>query len=181
MWPKVFWRGARSASPSGGAVDPLDRAFLVGGAAPSLVAPPLAWPQPPRTASAGHMSGFGDESRRRFARIIGVSVVTTWALLSVPIASPAASADPCSDVAVVFARGTHQDPGWVTSARPLSTRSPRRLVVGPSGLRGQLPQRRRLPNSATSDPNDASAHIRTPWRPARTPRICLADILRARR
>jgi len=34
-----------------------------------------------------------------------------WALLSVPVAVPAASADPCSDVAVVFARGTHQEPG----------------------------------------------------------------------
>ncbi len=50
-------------------------------------------------------------SARRLARIIGISVVTTWALLSAPIGSPTASADPCSDVAVVFARGTHQDPG----------------------------------------------------------------------
>lgn len=48
---------------------------------------------------------------RGLARIVGVLVVTTWALLSVPIDCPAASADPCSDVAVVFARGTHQDPG----------------------------------------------------------------------
>ena len=36
--------------------------------------------------------------------------MTTWALLSTPV-SPAAFADPCSDIAVVFARGTHQDPG----------------------------------------------------------------------
>ena len=50
-------------------------------------------------------------SARRLARIVGVSVMTTWALLNAPIGSPAASADPCSDVAVVFARGTHQDPG----------------------------------------------------------------------
>jgi cutinase-like protein len=47
---------------------------------------------------------------RRLARIVGVSAVATWALLSAPIVSPA-SADPCSDVAVVFARGTHQEPG----------------------------------------------------------------------
>jgi cutinase len=45
------------------------------------------------------------------ARILGVSVMTMWALLSAPMGSPAASADPCSDVAVVFARGTHQAPG----------------------------------------------------------------------
>ncbi len=50
-------------------------------------------------------------SARSLDRIVLVVFVTTWALLSAPIVSPAASADPCSDVAVVFARGTHQDPG----------------------------------------------------------------------
>lgn len=50
-------------------------------------------------------------SARSLARIVGVAVVTTWALLSAPIDSPAASADPCSDIAVVFARGTHEPPG----------------------------------------------------------------------
>ena len=50
-------------------------------------------------------------SPRCIARTVGVFVVTTWALLSQPVALPAASADPCSDVAVVFARGTHQEPG----------------------------------------------------------------------
>src|ERR1700744_3505211 len=48
---------------------------------------------------------------RGVVRIIGIAVVTTWALLSAPIGTPSASADPCSDVAVVFARGTHQEPG----------------------------------------------------------------------
>src|ERR1700742_2632839 len=48
---------------------------------------------------------------RSLSRIIGCSAVTAWALLSLPVATPAASADPCSDVAVVFARGTHQEPG----------------------------------------------------------------------
>lgn len=38
-------------------------------------------------------------------------MVTAWALVSAPIVGPAANADPCSDVAVVFARGTHQEPG----------------------------------------------------------------------
>ena len=50
-------------------------------------------------------------SARSYARIGGVLVAVTWALLSTPIGSPVASADPCSDVAVVFARGTHQEPG----------------------------------------------------------------------
>ena len=48
---------------------------------------------------------------RILARIIGVSAATMWVLLTPPLATPAASADPCADVAVVFARGTHQDPG----------------------------------------------------------------------
>lgn len=48
---------------------------------------------------------------RSLARIVGVAIATTWVLLSAPINSPTAAADPCSDVAVVFARGTHQEPG----------------------------------------------------------------------
>jgi cutinase len=50
-------------------------------------------------------------SARRLVRNVGVLVVTAWGLLSAPIGNPTASADPCSDVAVVFARGTHQEPG----------------------------------------------------------------------
>lgn len=45
------------------------------------------------------------------ARIVSVTVITAWTLLSPLIGSPAASADPCSDIQVVFARGTHQPPG----------------------------------------------------------------------
>ncbi|AGZ49087.1 putative cutinase [Mycobacterium kansasii] len=48
---------------------------------------------------------------RSLARIVGVAVVTAWAMVSAAVISPAAQADPCSDVAVVFARGTHQAPG----------------------------------------------------------------------
>ena len=48
---------------------------------------------------------------RIFPRILAVSAVTSWALLVCPLGAPAASADPCSDVAVVFARGTHQEQG----------------------------------------------------------------------
>ncbi|WP_117426827.1 cutinase family protein [Mycobacterium marinum] len=47
---------------------------------------------------------------RSFARILGAAVVALG-VLSAPIYSPPATADPCSDVAVVFARGTHQEPG----------------------------------------------------------------------
>jgi cutinase len=48
---------------------------------------------------------------RDIARILGVAVVMTWTLLTASIAIPSASADPCSDVQVVFARGTNEPPG----------------------------------------------------------------------
>lgn len=45
------------------------------------------------------------------ARIAVTPILATWAFISAPFGVPAASADPCSDIAVVFARGTHQEPG----------------------------------------------------------------------
>jgi cutinase len=48
-------------------------------------------------------------SARHFARFLTAAVVTTWALLSAPV--PSASAQPCPDVEVVFARGTDEPPG----------------------------------------------------------------------
>ena len=44
-------------------------------------------------------------------RIGGAGVVTAWTLLSMPLALPAASADPCPAVQVVYARGTNEPPG----------------------------------------------------------------------
>jgi cutinase len=46
-----------------------------------------------------------------FARILGVAVAMTWALLSTLIETRYASAGACSDVEVVFARGTNEPPG----------------------------------------------------------------------
>lgn len=48
---------------------------------------------------------------RSLVRIVGVVVATTLALVSAPAGGRAAHADPCSDIAVVFARGTHQASG----------------------------------------------------------------------
>jgi len=45
----------------------------------------------------------------RFVRAAGVAIVTAAALLSGP--PPVASAEPCSDIEVVFARGTSEPPG----------------------------------------------------------------------
>src|SRR5215469_9424825 len=97
---------------------------------------------------------------RGLARIIGIPVVTAWALLSAPIVSPTASADACSNVAVVFARGTHQEPGlgdvgqsFVDSlTSQLGGRSVDVYAVN-------YPANDDYHNSATAGSNDASAHI----------------------
>src|ERR1700744_6588399 len=99
-------------------------------------------------------------SARRFARFAGVVVATTWALVSAPAGAPSASADPCSDVAVVFARGTHQDPGrgnagqaFVDSLTPqLGGRSVDVYAVN-------SPANDDYHNSANAGSSDASAHI----------------------
>jgi len=97
---------------------------------------------------------------RGLTRIVGVLVVTVWALLSAPIGAPTASADPCSDVAVVFARGTHQEPGlgnmgqaFVDSlTSQLGGRSVDVYAVN-------YPANDDYHGSATAGSNDASAHI----------------------
>jgi cutinase len=49
---------------------------------------------------------------RQFVRLLGAAVVTSWApLLIAPILIASASADPCPDVEVTFARGTSEPPG----------------------------------------------------------------------
>ncbi|MCW2688539.1 MAG: Cutinase, partial [Mycobacterium sp.] len=52
-----------------------------------------------------------DVSPRHITRFLGAAVVAASALLSTPIGIPPASADPCPDVEVVFARGTGEPPG----------------------------------------------------------------------
>jgi hypothetical protein len=47
----------------------------------------------------------------QLGRLLGAAAVTALALLGAPVNSPSASADPCPDVDVVFARGTNEPPG----------------------------------------------------------------------
>lgn len=97
---------------------------------------------------------------RGFARVVGVSVVAMGALLSAPVGAPPAFGDPCSDVAVVFARGTHQEPGlgnigqaFVDSlTSQLGGRSVDVYAVN-------YPANDDYHNSANAGSNDASAHI----------------------
>ena len=99
-------------------------------------------------------------SAHRLARIIGVAVVSTWMLTSLPISIPAASADPCPDVAVVFARGTHQDPGLGNVGQAfvdsLSSQAGGRSV---NVYAVDYPANDDYHNSATMGSNDANTHI----------------------
>ena len=52
----------------------------------------------------------GGVSAHHLAHLLGVAAVTTGALLAAPI--PVAAAEPCTDVEVVFARGTFEPPGF---------------------------------------------------------------------
>jgi cutinase len=99
-------------------------------------------------------------SPRSLARIVGVVFVTTCALLSTPIVSPTASADPCSDIAVVFARGTHQEPGLGNIGQAFVD-SLTSQVGGPSVdvYAVNYPATDDYHNSAYAGANDASAHI----------------------
>ncbi len=99
-------------------------------------------------------------SARRLARIPGVLAATAWGLLSVPLAVPTATAAPCSDVEVVFARGTHQAPGlgnvgeaFVDSlTSKLSGRSVDVYAV-------EYPANDDYHGSSSAGADDASAHI----------------------
>jgi cutinase len=99
-------------------------------------------------------------SARSLAHIVGVMFVTTWALLSAPIFTPAASADPCSDIAVVFARGTHQEPGLGNIGQAFVD-----SLTSQVGGRSvdvyavNYPANDDYHNSAYAGANDASAHI----------------------
>jgi cutinase len=99
-------------------------------------------------------------SARSFARVGGVLVATTWTVLGVPIGSPVASADPCSDVAVVFARGTHQEPGLGNIGQAFVDSLTSQVggrSVGSYAV--NYPANDDYHNSANAGSNDASAHI----------------------
>jgi cutinase len=98
--------------------------------------------------------------QRRIAHIFGALVATTWALLSAPMGSPAASADPCSDVAVVYARGTHQGPGLGDVGQAFVDSLTSQVNGKSVGVYAvNYPANDDYHNSATTGANDASAHI----------------------
>ncbi|KLO33976.1 cutinase [Mycobacterium nebraskense] len=97
---------------------------------------------------------------RRFARIVGVPVATTWAVLSPPILLPTAAADACSDVSVVFARGTHQEPGLGNIGQAFVDSLTSQLGGKSVDVYAvNYPANDDYHNSANAGSNDASTHI----------------------
>ena len=126
-------------------------------------------------------------SARRIARFLGAVVVTTWAVL-LSAAVPSASAQPCPDVEVVFARGTAEPPGVGGIGQAICRLAAlASLAAGRSGcMRSTTPPAAILAR-AWSSPEPSSTGLGTralmssPWRrTARTPGWCSADIRKAR-
>jgi cutinase len=65
----------------------------------------------------------------KFGRLLGSAAAAAVVLLGAPINSPLASADPCPDVDVVFARGTNEPPGLGPTGESFVTAL--RTQVGP--------------------------------------------------
>jgi cutinase len=100
---------------------------------------------------------------RQIARLLGAAVVTTWAMpLTAPTLLAPASAAPCPDVEVTFARATGEPPGvgGVGQAFIDSLRSQvggRSLAVYPVNY----PATDDWPPSASAGGSDASAHVQS--------------------
>ncbi|MCV7028310.1 cutinase family protein [Mycobacterium sherrisii] len=99
-------------------------------------------------------------SARRVVRIAGAAAALSWPLAAAPTIAPTAAADPCSDVEVVFARGTHQDPGLGNIGQAF-TDSLTSQVAGKSvGVYAvNYPANDDYHNSAPSGADDASSHV----------------------
>ena len=101
-------------------------------------------------------------SARTFARILGLAVAMTSALLSTLIGTRYASAGTCSDVEVVFARGTSEPPG-VGSVGEAFVDSLRSKVPGRSvGVYAvNYPATDDFVRSSLAGAGDARAHVQS--------------------
>jgi cutinase len=99
-------------------------------------------------------------SARNIARILGAAVMTTWALLSAVIGIPSASADPCPDVEVVFARGTNEPPGVGAVGQAFIDSLRSQVRARPVGVYAvNYPATDAFANSMPAGAGDSRAHV----------------------
>jgi cutinase len=96
------------------------------------------------------------------ASFLGVAIAATWASLAVTAAIPSAAAEPCSDVEVIFARGTGEAPGvgatgqaFIDSLRAQT--GGKSVSVYPVNY----PATQDFANSVAAGAGDASAHVQS--------------------
>nr|WP_156689432.1 cutinase family protein [Mycobacterium sp. Marseille-P9652] len=99
-------------------------------------------------------------SARIPARVAGAVAATVWAVSAPAIAIPAASADACSDIAVVFARGTREPAGLGSVGQAfvdsIGSQAKGRSVTS---YAVNYPASDDYHGSAAAGADDASAHI----------------------
>ena len=96
---------------------------------------------------------------RHIAVFVGAATVASWAPLSAP--APSASAQPCPDVEVVFARGTTEDPGVGPTGQAFVDSLRARLGTKSIGVYPvDYPATMDFP-TAVDGVRDASAHVRS--------------------
>jgi len=96
---------------------------------------------------------------RHISVFIGAATVASWASLSAPV--PSASARPCPDVEVVFARGTTEDPGVGPTGQAFVDALRARVNTKSIGVYPvDYPATTDFPR-ALDGINDASAHVRS--------------------
>jgi len=99
---------------------------------------------------------------RPLASFLGAAMATTWAWIAVTAAIPSAAAEPCSDVEVIFARGTGEGPGVGGNGQvfvdTLRTQAGGKSV---SVYAVNYPASQDFANSIAAGAGDASAHVQS--------------------
>ena len=97
---------------------------------------------------------------RQVARLLGVAVVTAWALSFATVSAPVAEAASCPDVEVVFARGTADKPGIGFTGRQFVTALKKRLPgKAVSVYAVNYPASWNFPKSTSQGAVDANKHV----------------------
>jgi cutinase len=116
-------------------------------------------------------------SARHILRVLSAVLVTTCALLNATLALARASADPCPDIEVVFARGTGEPPG-IGSFGQAFVDALRAIVGGRSvGVYAvNYPASNDFRASAPAGAWDASAHVQSMAANCPSPRLVLGGM-----